>query len=149
MIFSCIIVDDDVLAITNLKRHLANFNNVKIVNTFTKGLDALAFLKQNKVDFAFFDIIITTIDGIELASKIENSCKIIFTTIDTKFALDAYNVDAIDYLLKPIVSERLEKAIHKVINYIHAEKIINHLDNSDKIDKKSQSQLIEKLITFH
>jgi DNA-binding LytR/AlgR family response regulator len=112
---TCIIIDDDSLAIANLKKLLHPYTSIIIANTFTKCKLALEYLEYNTVDIVFLDIKLKDGNGVDIANKIAHKCTIIFTTSFTRFALDGYNIGVVDYLLKPIQEERLKIAINKAI----------------------------------
>lgn len=111
---TCIIVDDEPPAIRLLERYVNKIPNLELLNTFTKPLEVLAFLENNEVDIVFMDIQMPEITGIQLSKIIQKKIHVIFTTAYPEFALESYNVDAMDYLLKPIEFERFYKAVKKV-----------------------------------
>ncbi|MTI46686.1 LytR/AlgR family response regulator transcription factor [Sporosalibacterium faouarense] len=115
--FNCIIVDDEMPAREELKYQLKNFNNIKVIAESDNGFDALEKIKKLNPDLVFLDIQMPQMDGIKVAEEIlkENiSALIIFVTAYDEFAVKAFEVNAIDYLLKPISEERLEKSIDKI-----------------------------------
>lgn len=110
---NCIIIDDEPAAIRLLERFVADVAFLKLENTFTKPLEALAFLDTNPIDLVFLDVQMPQITGIQLSKIIKPETQIIFTTAYSEFALDSYEVAAIDYLLKPFSFERFYKAVLK------------------------------------
>lgn len=110
----CIIVDDEPPAIRLLTKYIEKVSFLELVNSFTNPLEALRFVEQNKVDLLFLDIQMPEITGIQLSKIINKKVSIIFTTAYPQFALDSYEVAAIDYLLKPIDFERFYKAVSKI-----------------------------------
>lgn len=114
---NCIIVDDDPLARDELQAQIKEISKVEILGKFSNAPSALAFLKENNVDLIFLDIEMPMVTGLEFASQLPKKALIIFTTAYSQYALDSYELDAIDYLLKPIAKERLEKAINKAETY--------------------------------
>lgn len=109
-----LIVDDEPLARARLARLLENFNNYEIVAEVGTGIDALQYYDKYKPDVIFLDIRMPGMDGIETAhhlSKEANPPAVIFTTAYTDHALEAFEAQAVDYLLKPIRKERLEEAL--------------------------------------
>lgn len=113
-VITCIIVDDEPPAIRLLEKYAEKISFLSIKQTFTKPLEALSFLESNSVDLVFLDIQMPNITGIQLSKIIQDNVHIIFTTAYPDFALESYNVAAIDYLLKPIEFERFYKAVKKV-----------------------------------
>jgi len=112
---TCIIVDDEPPAIRLLEKYAEKISFLTVVKTFTKPLEALSFLESNAVDLVFLDIQMPNITGIQLSKIISDNVQIIFTTAYPDFALESYNVSAMDYLLKPIEFDRFYKAVKKAI----------------------------------
>ncbi len=110
----CIIVDDEPAAIRLLEKFIEKISYLELKATFTRPLEALAFLESNSVDLIFLDVQMPQLTGIQLSKIISPQTQIIFTTAYSEFALDSYEVDALDYLLKPISFERFYKAISKL-----------------------------------
>lgn len=110
-----IIVDDEPKAIELLRSYLNHFNKMELVGTFRNGLKAFEYLNKNSVDLIFLDINMPHISGISLSKMIPPTTKIIFTTAYSEYAVESYEVEATDYLLKPISLERFTKAVSKVL----------------------------------
>jgi DNA-binding LytR/AlgR family response regulator len=114
----CIIIDDEPLAREGLKNTLAGISSVEIVESFSNPIDANKFLQNNAIDLMFLDIEMASLNGLDFAKSLVNRPLIIFITAYPQYALDSFEVDAIDYLLKPVRVERLLRAINKAENYI-------------------------------
>jgi DNA-binding LytR/AlgR family response regulator len=112
--FTCIIVDDEPPAIRLLEKYISKVHFLSLENSFTNPLEALQYLNSNTVDLVFLDIQMPEISGIQLSKIINSNTQIIFTTAYAQFALDSYDVAAVDYLLKPIDFERFYKAVNKI-----------------------------------
>ena len=110
---NCIIIDDEPAAVRLLERYVSNVAFLKLQETFTKPLEALAFLESNNIDLVFLDVQMPQITGIQLSKIIAPNTQIIFTTAYSEFALDSYDVATTDYLLKPFAFERFYKAVLK------------------------------------
>jgi len=108
------LVDDESLALKRLARLLRQTRRVDIVGVTESPDEALAFLSQNAVDVVFLDIQMPGMSGFELLQKLPKEPAVVFTTAFDRFALEAFEVNSIDYLLKPIELDRLEKALSKV-----------------------------------
>lgn len=108
------LVDDEELAIARLKRLLARYADIEVVGTATDPSVALEFLNSENVDVLFLDIQMPVMNGFELLARLVEQPSIIFTTAFDEYALRAFEVNSIDYLVKPIDSERLERAIRKL-----------------------------------
>lgn len=113
---NAIIIDDEPKAIELLKNYVQHFKNIKLTGTFRNGMRALEFLAENDVELIFLDINMPHLSGISLSKIIDRKTKIIFTTAYSEYAVESYEVDAVDYLLKPISFERFTMAIDKAIN---------------------------------
>lgn len=113
----CIIVDDEPIARIGMKKLIAEIQLLDFVSDFEDAESASDFLRNDQVDLIFLDIQMPGINGIEFARSIPKHTLVIFTTAFSEYALDSYEVDAIDYLVKPIEEERLAKAVQKAIAY--------------------------------
>ncbi len=111
-----IIVDDEPKAIELIASYLKHFSNFELISTFRNGLKALEFLNTNMVDVVFLDINMPHLSGLSLSKMIGSKTEIVFTTAYSEHALESYDVNTIDYLLKPISLERFSKTITKLID---------------------------------
>jgi two-component SAPR family response regulator len=111
---TCIIIDDEPSAIRLLEKYVAKISFLDLKGSYTNPLEALQSIEKETVDLVFLDIQMPEITGIQLSKIISSKTKIIFTTAYPQFALESYDVSAIDYLLKPIDFERFYKAVSKV-----------------------------------
>ena len=111
----CIIVDDEQMARVIIKAHCDELKLLKVVGEFTNAMQAIKFLNENEIDLIFLDIHMPDFNGIDFIKTLKNPPKIILTTSDSQFAIEAFEYDFIvDYLLKPIELARFQKAIQKV-----------------------------------
>lgn len=110
----CIIVDDEELARTLLTTYVAKVAHVELLASFENPLHALSYLKENKVDLVFMDIQMPELKGTDFAELIINdNIKVIFTTAYSEYALKGFELNALDYLAKPITFKRFLAAINK------------------------------------
>jgi DNA-binding LytR/AlgR family response regulator len=116
--YKSVIIDDEPIAVRVLQEHLEKFDNIECSQGFTKALDALEILNKEKIDLLFLDINMPGISGIEFLKSLTNPPKVIFTTAYRNFAVDAFELDALDYLVKPISFERFLKAINKFLSQV-------------------------------
>ena len=114
---NCIIVDDEPLAREAMKLLIEESNNLQLIGSFNSVSTASDFMEQHVTDLVFLDIQMPGITGIEFARTISKKTLVIFTTAYTEYALDSYEVDAIDYLIKPVDPERFKKAVTKALSY--------------------------------
>lgn len=113
----CIIVDDEPIARKGIRALIARIPELELVETFNNAASAADYLTDHSVELIFLDIQMPGVTGIEFARNVPKDTLIIFTTAYTEFALDSYEVDAVDYLVKPIEFERFRKAVYKAFNY--------------------------------
>ncbi|WP_322933501.1 MULTISPECIES: LytR/AlgR family response regulator transcription factor [Bacteroides] len=114
---NCIIVDDEPLAREAMELLIADTGVLNLMGTFNSAVSASRFMEEYSVDLIFLDIQMPGITGIEFARTISRKTLVIFTTAYTEYALDSYEVDAVDYLVKPIEPERFRKAVDKAVSY--------------------------------
>ena len=109
----CLIVDDEPPARDVLRRYLAELPLLQLVGECGHAVEALSFLQQRPVDLMFLDISMPQLKGTELLKILKHPPRTIFTTAHAEYALEGYELDAIDYLLKPIQFDRFLKAVNK------------------------------------
>ena len=109
----CIIVDDEPIAREGIELKVLKVPFLKLVGQFYNALDANAFLATNEVDLMFLDIQMPDLTGLELLKSLKNPPLVIFTTAYSEYALEGFELDAADYLLKPITFNRFLKAVNK------------------------------------
>lgn len=109
----CLIVDDEPIAIRVLETHLAKMPDVEIAATCTNAFDALRTIRSGAVDLVFLDIEMPELTGIDLVEALERPPRFVFTTAHRDYALQGFELDAVDYLLKPIGFPRLLRAVEK------------------------------------
>lgn len=113
----CIIVDDEPIARKGIKKLVEQISQLELLDSFNNAEAASEYIKSTKVDLIFLDIQMPGINGIEFARSIPKHTLIIFTTAYSEYALDSYEVDAVDYLVKPINPAKFRKAVDKAITY--------------------------------
>ncbi|MFQ3296532.1 MAG: two-component system response regulator LytT [Polaribacter sp.] len=132
---NCIIIDDEKLARVIIKTLCNEIDSLIILEEFSNAIEAIKFLNEHKVDLIFLDMHMPNFSGLDFIRSLKNPPKIILTTSDPQFAIEAFEYDFIaDYLLKPIQSPRFKKAIEKIeINRL--KDAANKAENSlNKID---------------
>lgn len=129
---TCIIVDDEPLAREAIEMLIEQLGEVDLIGTFNGPETAQEFMALNAVDLIFLDIQMPGVNGIEFARSIPKETLVIFTTAFSEFATDSYEVDAIDYLIKPVKIERFRKALDKAQAYyklLKADYSQNNIEN--------------------
>ncbi|MFP4023708.1 MAG: LytR/AlgR family response regulator transcription factor [Thiohalospira sp.] len=141
MKINCLIVDDEPLAIKLIKNHLNNLDDFNIVGEARNAIEALKILEKNQIDLFFLDINMPKITGIELLKSLQNPPKVIIISAHKEYAVEGFELDVVDYLLKPISFDRFLKAInkyksitqqpenHSSINHFNQNTIISIKDN--------------------
>lgn len=146
---STIIIDDEKLARDIIKTYLNKYTDIKIVAECSNGFEALKQINELKPDFIFLDIQMPKISGFEMLELLEDPPIIIFTTAFNQYALKAFEVSAIDYLLKPFSEERFDEAIKKALNMLNNKKeSYSKLQSLSKtIDKREE--YLERVVVKH
>jgi DNA-binding LytR/AlgR family response regulator len=111
----CLIVDDEPPAIDILQHYIASVTSLELAGTCSNGVEALNLLREQSIDLLFLDIEMPHLLGTDLIRTLKNPPKVIFTTAYRKFAVEGFELNAVDYLLKPISFERFLKAVNKVM----------------------------------
>lgn len=152
MKIKCVLVDDEPLSIKVLQNYFTNFSDFEIIGTFNNALEALDFINNNNIDAIFLDINMPMMTGFELISLIENKTNIIITTAFREFAAESYDLEVLDYLVKPIPLPRFIKCINKIsaeFNLKNNIKIENHQIDPHifiKVDKKMVKITIDEIL---
>jgi len=111
---NCIIIDDEAMARAIITQLCKNESNLNVLEEFPNAIQAIKYLNQNKVDLIFLDIHMPDFTGFDFIETVKNPPRIVLTTSDANFAIQAFEYDCIvDYLVKPITPERFKKAIQK------------------------------------
>lgn len=117
----CLIVDDEPLAQRVIESHMEKLDDLELVAKCSNGLEAMNLLKKEKIDLVFLDIQMPELSGVEFLKTLQNPPCVIFTTAYRNYAIDAFELDVLDYLLKPVTFERFVKSVNK-----YYEKVSNH-----------------------
>jgi len=112
--YRALVVDDERLARNDLRLLLKNHTNIDVLDEATNGEEAIALVKKLKPDLVFLDIQMPGMDGFEVLEHISTEVKVIFVTAFDEYALRAFEVNALDYLLKPVNAERLQQSIERL-----------------------------------
>jgi len=109
----CIAIDDEPLALELISAFCAEIDFINLQQTFTKTSDAVIYMQSNQVDLLFLDIQMPDISGIDFYKSLQEKMMVIFTTAYSQYAVEGFNLNALDYLLKPYEFERFQKALSK------------------------------------
>jgi DNA-binding LytR/AlgR family response regulator len=137
----CVAIDDEPLALNVLRQYISKTPALNLVGTYTDAIVAHEYLKTHRVDLLFLDIQMPDISGIQLFESLTIKPIVIFTTAFSEFAVRGFDLEAIDYLVKPISFDRFMLAIDRVLKRFEpATKKANHAD--EFIIVKSEHQLV-------
>ena len=112
---SCLVIDDEPPAREILKQYIAGIDSLELAGSCSNAIEAISFLKDHQVDLLFLDIQMPQLLGTNFIRTLKSAPKVIFTTAYRKYAVEGFELDAVDYLLKPISFERFLKAVNKVL----------------------------------
>ena len=143
---NCLIVDDEAIAREIIATHLSKIDNVNVIASCNNALEAFNVINNHTIDLVFLDINMPEISGISFAKSINKKINIIFTTAYRDYAVEGFELQAVDYLLKPISFERLLKAVNtyfEVYSDTKPENAIAHNDTSDFMFVRSDRRMIK------
>ena len=130
MNLKCIVIDDEPYARDLLSDYIEKLPFLELCGCYSSGLDALSVVKQEQIDLVFLDIQMPDITGIDFLKALTNPPKVIFTTAHAEYALDGYELNVLDYLLKPFDFNRFVKAVDKAFVAYPAYKLPTEENNS-------------------
>ncbi len=139
--YNCLIIDDEPIAIRVIKKHLQAFPDFHVIAECHNAPEAIPIVSREKIDLIFCDIQMPQITGVEFIRSLTHSPKVIFTTAYREYAIDAFDLHVVDYLLKPVSFERFARAIH---NFLETESLRKTQQPSDLPDKKSKEYIFLK-----
>ncbi|MFT5249617.1 MAG: DNA-binding LytR/AlgR family response regulator [bacterium] len=154
MTISCLIIDDEPLAINVIKNYLKEVENIKVIATYNSAIEALNFLKENEVDLIFLDINMPLLNGLDFIKNLERKPLIIITTAYDEYAVKTYELDVIDYLMKPISFPRFLKAINRVLKKLESLNPTSNLKIAKrphifiKVDKKMKKIYLDEILVI-
>ncbi|MBP1840344.1 LytR/AlgR family response regulator transcription factor [Formosa algae] len=119
MKIKCLIIDDESLAIKVIEDHLKNFDHIEIVATFNNPLKAYPIIESEKIDVIFLDINMPQLNGFAFIENLSYKPLIVFTTAYREYAVKSFELDVLDYLVKPIPFNRFLKTINKVYQQVY------------------------------
>jgi DNA-binding LytR/AlgR family response regulator len=139
---SCLIVDDEPPALDVLKKYIESIPSLQLAGCCTNAVDALAVIQKQPIDLIFLDIQMPQILGTDFVRTLANPPKIIFTTAYRKYAVEGFDLNAVDYLLKPIPFERFLKAVNKIMN------VSAQQNNQPEVVTKHEREISDTFIHF-
>jgi two-component system, LytTR family, response regulator len=146
-----IIVEDEFPAREELKYFIKNFSSIEIISEFDNGIDVLKFIQENSLDVIFMDINIPYLDGILLAktiNKFKIKPKIVFISAYKEHAVEAFELEAFDYILKPYSKERIVSMLNKLEKSPNINNEVNHIDENQRTFDKISLWKNDKMIVI-
>ncbi|UEG52117.1 LytTR family DNA-binding domain-containing protein [Mucilaginibacter daejeonensis] len=143
MTLRCIAIDDEPLALELIKVYAARFPSLQLLQVFEDALSGAEFLRQHHVDLLFIDINMPDISGLDLVRSLKNRPIIIFTTAYKNFAFEGFELEALDYLLKPIDQSRFSKAVDRALAYHQYRTSIANMEAEQSIYVYSEYRMIK------
>ena len=137
-----VIIDDEPLARQVISTHLKEFQNIEVIAEFDNPIDALSTMEKEQVDVIFLDINMSRINGLEFLKNVPVKPHVIITTAYREYAAESYDLDVLDYLVKPIPFARFLKSMNKLTQQIHLNRSVVKSDIVEdsfiflKVDKK-------------
>lgn len=119
----CVIIDDEPLAVDLIKEFVSKVDTLELVNTFNNAIDAISIINQSNVDLIFLDIEMPHFSGIDFINAIDKKPLIIFTTAYSEYAVEGFNLGAVDYLVKPIPFHRFLKSVMRAQQIFNPQQI--------------------------
>lgn len=156
-----IIIDDEPIAIEYLREYVNSIPELTLTGTFESATEALSCIQNNSVDLIFIDIEMPQITGLEFVKQLDNPPAVIFTTAYPQYAVEGFDLNAVDYLLKPIGFERFRQSIQKVLKEISIQEgmqatqekfiFLKNGYKSEKIDIQNITHITgnKEYVTFH
>lgn len=132
---NCIIVDDEPLAREAVEMLINENGQLMLIASFNNATSAARYIEEHPVDLIFLDVRMPNVTGLEFARMIPKSTLVIFTTAYAEYALDSYELDAVDYLVKPIIQERFQKAVEKAEAY-HSLLLTGEKENIENVESE-------------
>lgn len=126
----CMIVDDEPLALELINSHISHIPQLEVIATATNPIDAIKLLKSESIDLLFIDIQMPVLTGLEVVRTLQNSPAVIFTTAYRDYAVESYELNVVDYIMKPITLVRFIKAVNKYLDQRGLDPHINSLNNN-------------------
>jgi len=139
-----IIVEDEELGRLLIRNYLKDENEIEIISECENGFEGIKAIQELKPDLVFLDIQMPKLNGFEMLEILDDRPEIIFTTAFNQYAIQAFELNAIDYLLKPFSKERLFEALNKAIKRIKAHEPINK--NIEKLTQHPIDEVIERIV---
>lgn len=141
----CLVIDDERLARDYLKNYISKVPELELLGDFNSPLKATELIKSGNVDLLFIDIQMPDITGVDFVKSLSKKPEVIFTTAYQEYALEGFNLSAVDYLLKPFSFDRFYQAVNKVIDKLENKQIV---DDTENTSVQSQTSYTDNYLTI-
>lgn len=141
----CLVIDDERLARDYIKNYISKIPELELLGDFNSPLKATELIKSGKVDLLFLDIQMPDITGVEFIKSLNKKPEVIFTTAFQEYALEGFNLSAVDYLLKPFSFERFFQAVNKVIDKFE---IKSEVSDTESLPLQTQTSYSDNYLTI-
>ncbi len=141
----CLVIDDERLARDYIKNYISKIPELELLGDFNSPLKATELIKSGKVDLLFLDIQMPDITGVEFMKSLNKKPEVIFTTAFQEYALEGFNLSAVDYLLKPFSFERFFQAVNKVIDKFE---IKSEVSDTESLPLQTQTSYSDNYLTI-
>ncbi len=141
----CIIIDDEPLALKQMEGYISKIPYLELVAAYQSAIDAREFIENDKVDVMFCDINLPELNGLDFVKSLDNPPMVVFTTAYSNYAVKGFQLDAVDYLLKPFGLEDLTRAAEKVkkrYDALRSMQELSQIDEDDAIFLKTEYKIV-------
>lgn len=143
MRLNCVVVDDEPLAITIIEGYLKKIPYIEIIGKFNSAIPVYEFLKENQVDILFLDVEMPNLTGIDFIKSLTNPPKVVLTTANKNYAIEGFNLNVEDYILKPVSFDRLLKSVNRIYEGLSSIKEEGSKSNKDYIYLKENKKMVK------
>ncbi|WP_295123559.1 LytTR family DNA-binding domain-containing protein [uncultured Chitinophaga sp.] len=138
----CVAIDDEPLSLALIREYISRSPSLRLLQTFEDAVSGAEFLRHNPVDLLFVDINMPDINGMDLVRSLEEKPTVIFITAYKKFAVEGFELEAMDYLLKPVDYDRFSKAVKRAVTY-HEYKNGTHAGQEESLFVRSEYKMVK------
>ena len=143
MVLKCVAIDDEPLALELIRNYVSRFPFLQLLQTFEDAVSGAEYLRNNPIDLLFVDINMPDITGIDLVRSLISKPMVIFTTAYKNFAFEGFELEAIDYLLKPMDVKRFGKAVEKAVDYYRYKTAITAESKDESLYVHSEYRMVK------
>lgn len=143
MKLNCVIVDDEPLAISIIEGYLKKLSYVNVIGKFESAIPVYEFLKNNQVDLLFLDVEMPNLTGVDFIKSLDSPPNVILTTANKNYAVEGFNLNVNDYILKPVTFERLLKSVNRVCENLNSKQNDVSTEEQEYIYLKENKKMVK------